>query len=71
VPQSLHPLAWWCWAIALGLAVSGTTNPLLLALVATAVVAVVVLRRSGAPWARSVRAYLVLGAVVIGLRVSR
>lgn len=66
---SLHPLAWWCWAIALGLAVSGTTNPLLLALVATAVVAVVVLRRSGAPWARSVRAYLVLGAVVIGIRV--
>lgn len=48
---------------------SGTTNPLLLALIATAMVAVVVLRRSDAPWARSVRAYLLLSAFVIGMRV--
>ena len=24
---TLHPWAWWCWAIGIGLAVSGTTNP--------------------------------------------
>ena len=64
-----HPLAWWCWAIGIGIAVSGTTNPLLLALVATAMVAVVLLRRSDAPWARSVRAYLLLSLFVIGMRL--
>ena len=66
---TLHPWAWWCWAIGIGLAVSGTTNPLLLALVATAMVAVVLLRRTAASWARSVRAYLILALVVIGIRV--
>lgn len=66
---SLHPWAWWCWAIGIGIAVSGTTNPLLLALIATAMVAVVMLRRSSAPWARSVRAYLLLSLFVIGMRL--
>ena len=65
----VHPWAWWCWAIGIGIAVSGTTNPLLLALIATAMVAVVMLRRSDAPWARSVRAYLLLSAFVIGMRM--
>ncbi len=66
---SLHPWAWWCWAIGIGIAVSGTTNPLLLALIATAMIAVVMLRRSAAPWARSVRAYLLLSLFVIGMRL--
>ncbi len=66
---SLHPWAWWCWAIGIGIAVSGTTNPLLLALIATSMVAVVMLRRSDAPWARSVRAYLLLSLFVIGMRL--
>ena len=66
---SLHPWAWWCWAIGIGIAVSGTTNPLLLALIATAMVAVVMLRRTNAPWAKSVKAYLMLSLFVIGMRV--
>jgi len=66
---TLHPWAWWCWAIGIGIAVSSTTNPLLLGLIATAMVAVVVLRRGNAPWARSVRAYLLLSLFVIGMRV--
>ncbi|MFT4108150.1 CbiQ family ECF transporter T component [Propionicimonas sp.] len=66
---SLHPWAWWCWAIGIGIAVSGTTNPLFLALIATAMVAVVMLRRSEAPWARSVRAYLLLSLFVVGMRL--
>jgi len=66
---SLHPWAWWCWAIGIGIAVSGTTNPLLLALIATAMVAVVMLRRSDAPWARSVKTYLLLSLFVIGMRL--
>jgi energy-coupling factor transport system permease protein len=67
--KSLHPLAWWAWAIGIGIAVNGTTNPLLLALIALALVWVVLLRRSSAPWARSVRAYLILGGFVIAMRV--
>lgn len=66
---ALHPWAWWCWAIGTGLAVSGTRNPLLLTLIALAVIAVVMVRRTAAPWARSVRAYLVLALFVIGMRV--
>ncbi len=65
----MHPWAWWCWAIGIGIAVTGTTNPLLLALIATAMVVVVMLRRSSAPWARSVKAYLLLSLFVIGMRV--
>lgn len=67
--NTLHPWAWWCWAIGVGLAVSGTTNPLLLILLSLAVVVVVLLRRSDAPWARSLRAYLVLSLFVIGIRM--
>lgn len=67
--NTVHPWAWWCWAIGIGIAVSGTTNPLLLGLIATAMIVVVMLRRSDAPWARSVRAYLALSAFVIGMRV--
>lgn len=67
--RPLHPLAWWAWAIGIGVAVSGTTNPLLLALVALAMVVVVLARRTDAPWARSVRAYLVLAGFVVAMRV--
>lgn len=66
---TIHPWAWWAWAIGIGLAVNGTTNPLLLALIAGAMLAVVLQRRADAPWARSVRAYLLLGLFVIGMRV--
>lgn len=67
--STLHPWAWWTWAIGVGLAVSATTNPLLLTLLGLATVVVVVLRRTGAPWARSLRAYLLLSLVVIGVRM--
>jgi energy-coupling factor transport system permease protein len=65
-----HPWAWWGWAIGIGLAVNATTNPLLLVLIALAVVAVVLLRRSHAPWARSIKTYLILGVFIIGMRVA-
>lgn len=67
--RTLHPLAWWGWAIAIGIAVNATTNPLLLTLIAAAMLVVVLARRSSAPWARSIRAYLALAAVVIGVRM--
>lgn len=65
----VHPLAWWSWALCLAFAVGLTTNPLFLALLAGAVTAVVLLRRSDAPWARSVGAYFVMAAVILAIRV--
>ena len=64
-----HPWAWWGWAIGAAAVSTLTTNPLLLALVITAVLLVTLTRRSDAPWARSVGAFLVLGLAVIGFRV--
>jgi energy-coupling factor transport system permease protein len=69
LPRGLHPGAWWLWAIGLAIAASRTTNPLLLALILAVASVVVAARRSDAPWARAYRLYLLLGAVIIGLRV--
>ena len=67
--QPLHTVAWWCWAGALAVAASRTTNPVLLGLVIAVVGWVVVARRGDNPWARSFGALLKLGAFVIVLRV--
>lgn len=67
--RTLHPGAWWVWALAMATAASRTTNPLLLGLVLAVVANVVVQRRTDAPWARGFRSYLILAAVVIGVRV--
>lgn len=50
-------------------AASRTTNPLLLAMVIAVVVVVVSARRSGESWAGGLRAYLVFGLFVIGVRI--
>lgn len=65
-----HPWAWWAWAIGVAAAVSLTTNPLLVALVTLAVTGVVLLRRTDAPWARSLGAYFVLAAFIVVVRVT-
>lgn len=69
VPRTLHPLAWWGWAIGLAVAASMTTNPLLLALILGVVTVVVVGRRTDSPWARAFRLYVGLGLVIIVFRV--
>lgn len=69
LPRSLHPLAWWGWAIGLAVAASMTTNPLLLALLLAVVWVVVVARRSDSPWARAFRLYVLLGVVIIAVRL--
>jgi energy-coupling factor transport system permease protein len=69
LPRSLHPLAWWLWALGLTVAASRTTNPLLLGAVVGVVSWVVVARRSDAPWANTFRLYLLAGLVVVVLRV--
>lgn len=66
----MHPWAWWAWALGIATAMSLTTNPLLVLLTALAVTAVVLLRRTEAPWARSVGAYFVLAGVVLAIRLT-
>jgi energy-coupling factor transport system permease protein len=67
--RPLHPIAWWVWAIGLAVAVTRTTNPLLLVLVLAVLAFVVTARRTEAPWARAFKYYLGLALVVIALRV--
>lgn len=70
LPAPVHPIAWWLWAIGLAVAASFTTNPLLLMLLIGGACFVVVLRRGNAPWARSLRLYLMLGAFIVVVRVA-
>jgi len=66
----MHPWAWWAWAVGLAVAASATTNPLLLALLATALMTVVLLRRGDAPWAGSLSAYLWLAGFILVMRLG-
>src|SRR5262249_19178612 len=70
LPRTLHPIAWWIWAIGLAIAASRTTNPLLLALILAVAGIVVAARRTEAPWARAFKWYLLFGLVVIAIRVA-
>jgi energy-coupling factor transport system permease protein len=69
LPRSLHPLAWWLWALGLAVAASRTTNPLLLTMIVAVVTWVVLARRPDAPWANAFRLYLWGGLLVVALRV--
>lgn len=67
--RSLHPMAWWLWALGLATAASRTSDPLLLGLVIAVCACVVAARRGDAPWALAFRYYLIAGALVVVLRV--
>ncbi|WP_428985935.1 energy-coupling factor transporter transmembrane component T [Streptomyces pyxinicus] len=69
LPRTLHPVAWWVWALALATAVSRTANPLLLFLVLAVLGYVVTARRTEAPWARGFKYYLYLALTVVAIRV--
>ena len=69
LPRSLHPVAWWLWALGIMTTASLTTNPLIEGLLLAATTFVVVSRRDDGPWARSFRLYAVLGAAVFALRI--
>nr|WP_323445506.1 energy-coupling factor transporter transmembrane component T [Streptomyces sp. YSPA8] len=69
MPRTLHPVAWWIWALALATAVSRTNNPLLLLLVLAVLGYVITLRRTEAPWARGFQYYLCLALIVVAIRV--
>jgi energy-coupling factor transport system permease protein len=70
LPRSLHPVAWWVWAVALAVAASRTSNPLLLLLIFAVLGLTVALRRPAAPWARGYRFYLFMALAVIVIRVA-
>ena len=67
--RSLHPLAWWIWAVALGAAALRTTNPLLLGLLVAVAWFVVAARRPEAPWARSFGWFLKFGVAIVLIRM--
>jgi energy-coupling factor transport system permease protein len=69
LPRALHPVAWWLWALALAVAASRTTNPLLLLLIMAILGLVVALRRGDAPWARGYRFYVLMALAVIVIRI--
>ncbi|MGH9018875.1 MAG: energy-coupling factor transporter transmembrane component T [Acidimicrobiales bacterium] len=69
LPRTLHPVAWWVWALGLATAASRTTDPVLLALILAVLGRVVANRRDDAPWARAFKYYLGLALVVVAIRV--
>ena len=69
-PRSLHPGAWWLWAIGLAAAASRTQNPVPLLLILAVTAVVVSARRSPAPWGKSYGAFLKLALLIIVIRVA-
>lgn len=69
LPRTLHPLAWWTWAICCAVAASATTNPLWLLGLAGALTWVVTARRSDAPWADAYRFYVWGAVLIVAFRV--
>ncbi|WP_346012519.1 CbiQ family ECF transporter T component [Streptomyces sp. SID3343] len=69
LPRTVHPGAWWLWALGLATAASRTTNPLLLVLILAVAGFVVAGRRGDAPWALAFRMYLFLGLAIVVMRV--
>ncbi len=69
LPRTLHPLAWWVWALGLAVAAAQTTNPLLLLGLVGVAGSVVAARRGSATYARAFRWYLLAGLAVIVIRV--
>lgn len=67
--RTIHPWAWWTWAIGAGVAVSLASNPLLLVMLVGAVSFVVLQRRTKAPWARSLGMYFALAGIIITVRL--
>jgi energy-coupling factor transport system permease protein len=67
--RSLHPMAWWLWALALAICAMRTTNPFLLLLTGAVACFVVANCRGNAPWSRSLAFFLRLGVLVIVIRV--
>lgn len=69
LPRSLHPGAWWTWALGCAVVASRTTNPLIIVGVIAVVCLTVILRRGNSPWALGFRLYVYLGCLIVVLRL--
>lgn len=69
LPRPLHPFSWWGWALALAVAASSTSNPLLIIGLIAVACLVVFARRADSPWAKAFKLYLLLGLFIVVLRV--
>lgn len=67
--HTTHPWAWWVWALCAGITASLTLNPLVQSLIIVSLITVVLARRGDGIWARSLKFYLLLGAIIISGRV--
>ena len=68
--RPLHPVAWWIWAIGVAVAAARTTNPVILGLLAAAVLNVAVARRQPGPAGHAIGVFVRVGVVVIAIRVA-
>jgi len=69
LPRTLHPGAWWLWALGLAVIATRTTNLIIFGLLVGAATVVVLARRSDTPWALSYRLYATVAAMIVVLRV--
>lgn len=69
LPRRLHAGAWWLWALGLVVVATQTTNPLLLGSIIAVCGMTVAVRRPQASFARGYRAYLLVAALVVLIRV--
>ena len=67
--SALHPGSWWILGLAFATVASLSNDWLSALAVIAAAIAVMLLCRENAPWSRSVRFYLLLGAFVVAVRV--
>ena len=65
----VHPWAWWLWALSCATVVSLVTNPWLTLFMAIAVIFTMFSRRTDAPWAMSLKFYLFMALLIVGIRV--
>ena len=68
--RSLHPGAWWGWALGCAVVSARTTNPILLGLVIALICATVLIKRTAVPWAMAFRMYVYLAVFIMVLRVG-
>ncbi len=69
IRRTLHPGAWWGWALGCAVVASRTTNPVLLALLIALVGLTVVAKRSDAGWAKAFRLYVYLAVFIVVMRI--
>jgi energy-coupling factor transporter transmembrane protein EcfT len=69
IAARLHPSTWWALAISLAVIAGAATNIVQTVSVAVISVLLILLFRENAPWARSLKFYLLLATAVVVIRI--